>query len=91
VGIAKPRSGAIRAMISRQRGQNSASARSSVAATWPGEGTGTGSGGRQNFSSARWNSNEYAANRSGGPPMMASGRENPGRAARITDCRYGRR
>ena len=63
VGIAKPRSGAIRAMISRQRGQNSAFACSSVAATWPGECTSTGSGGRPNFSRARWNSCEYGANR----------------------------
>ena len=41
------------------------------------------SGGRPNFSRARWNSCEYAANRAGGPPMMASMSENPRRAARI--------
>jgi hypothetical protein len=48
-----------------------------VAATWPGECTGTGSGGRPNFSRARRNSCEYAANRDGGPPMMASASEYP--------------
>ena len=85
VGGAKPRSAATRVKISRQRGQNSAFACSSVAATWPGECTSTGSGGRPNFSKARRNNCEYEANRSGGPPMMASARENPSRAARITD------
>jgi hypothetical protein len=58
VGSAKPRSGAMTAMMSRQRGQNSAFACSSVAATWPGECTSTGSGGRPDFSRARWNSCE---------------------------------
>jgi len=86
VGMAKPRSSATRAMTFCQRGQNSALACSSVAATWPGECTSTGRGGWPNFSSARRNSSEYAANRDGGPPMMASARENPSRAARITDC-----
>ena len=84
--MAKPRSSATSAMTSRQRGQNSALACSSVGATWPGECTSTGRGGWPNFSSARRNSSEYAANRDGGPPMMASARENPSRAARITDC-----
>ena len=69
VGIAKPRSGAMSVMMSRHRGQNSAFACSSVAATWPGECTITGSGGRPNLSRARSNSCEYAANRAAGPPL----------------------